>query len=72
LELAELIWKRINRDGKPFRCVSVKPFPYDVKKRVPDVSKARCVLGFEATTTLEEMLDEVITWIRARIDAGAF
>jgi nucleoside-diphosphate-sugar epimerase len=72
LELAELIWKRINRDGKPFRCVSVKPFPYDVQKRVPDVSKARCVLGFEATTTLEEMLDEVITWIRARIDAGAF
>jgi nucleoside-diphosphate-sugar epimerase len=38
---------------------------------VPDVSKARELLGFEASTSLEEMLDEVIPWIRDEIQAGA-
>jgi nucleoside-diphosphate-sugar epimerase len=38
--------------------------------RVPDVRKAREVLGFEATTSLDEMLDEVIPWIRDEIEAG--
>jgi len=34
------------------------------------VDKAARVLGFEATTTLEEMLDEVIGWITTAIAAG--
>ena len=72
LELAGLIWKRIHGAAKPFRYVSVKPFPYDVQKRVPDVGKAKRLLGFEATTTLDQMLDEVIPWIREQMDAGAF
>jgi UDP-glucose 4-epimerase len=39
--------------------------------RVPDVSKAKRVLGFEATTTLSEpMLDEVIPWIKRELDSG--
>jgi UDP-glucose 4-epimerase len=38
--------------------------------RVPDVRKAREVLGFEATTTLETMLDEVIPWVKEEIEAG--
>ena len=41
-----------------------------MQRRVPDVQKAKRVLGFEATTTLEEMLDEVIPWIRAELDEG--
>jgi nucleoside-diphosphate-sugar epimerase len=69
LELAEIIWKKINSD-KPFRYVSDKPYPYDVQKRVPDVSKAKELLGFEAATTLEEMLDEVIPWIDKQISLG--
>ena len=69
LELAEIIWKKINGD-KPFKYVSDKPYPYDVQKRVPDVSKAKNVLGFEAMTTLEEMLDEVIPWIDKQIELG--
>ena len=36
----------------------------------PDVRKAREVLGFEATTTLDAMLDEVIPWIRDEVEAG--
>ena len=64
LELAELIWRKIHGPDKPFRYVSDPPFPHDVQLRVPDVRKARDVLGFEATTTLDTMLDEVIPWIR--------
>jgi nucleoside-diphosphate-sugar epimerase len=34
------------------------------------VGKAKEVLGFEATTTLEEMLDEVIPWVRNALKEG--
>ncbi len=67
LELAEAIWRRVNGPDRPFRYVSDPPFDHDVQHRVPDVSKARRVLGFEATTTLDEMLDEVIPWIAAEV-----
>ena len=40
--------------------VSDPAFEFDVHKRVPSVEKAKRVLGFDAATTLEEMLDEVI------------
>lgn len=69
LELAELIWKKINTD-KPFRYVCDDPFTYDVQKRVPNVEKARRVLGFETATSLEDALDEVIPWIKAQIEIG--
>ncbi len=69
LELAEMIWKKIN-SGKPFRYVSDEPFLYDVQKRVPKVSKAREVLGFEATTSLTDILDEVIPWIVRQVELG--
>jgi nucleoside-diphosphate-sugar epimerase len=65
LELANVIWSKVHGpDGKPFDYVTDPPFEHDVQRRVPDVQKAREVLGFEATTTLDEMLDEVIPWIR--------
>jgi UDP-glucose 4-epimerase len=70
LDLAEAIWTRVHGDGRQFRYVSDPPFEHDVQLRVPDVRKARDVLGYEATTTLDEMLDEVIPWIRAELDAG--
>jgi UDP-glucose 4-epimerase len=69
LELAKLIWQKINGE-KPFRYVSDLAFQYDVQKRVPCVEKAKEVLDFEATTTLSEALDEIIPWIRAQIDLG--
>lgn len=63
LDLAELIWRKIKGPDVPFRYVSDTPFEHDVAKRVPDTTKAREVLGFEATTTLDQMLDVVIPWI---------
>ncbi len=70
LELAECIWSKVHRDDRPFHYVSDPPFEHDVQLRVPDVRKARDVLGFEATTSLETMLDEVIPWIKDEVAAG--
>jgi len=69
-ELAEVIWRKIKGADVPLRLVHDPAFEHDVQKRVPDVSKAREVLGFEATTSLEEMLDEVIPWIEAAVADG--
>lgn len=70
LELAELVWTKVHGDAKPFRYISDPPFPYDVQMRVPNTDKAREVLGFEAKTTMSEMLDEVIPWVREEIAHG--
>jgi nucleoside-diphosphate-sugar epimerase len=71
LDLARTIWEKIHGpSGKPFRHVSDPAYPYDVQTRVPDVSKAKRVLGFEASTSLSAMLDEVIPWIRQEIQHG--
>jgi nucleoside-diphosphate-sugar epimerase len=70
LELAESIWRKVHGPEREFRTVSDPPFEHDVQMRVPDVRKARELLGFEATTTLDEMLDEVIPWIRGEVEAG--
>lgn len=69
LELAELIWKNINPD-KPFRYICDTPFTYDVKKRVPDIAKAKEILGFEAKIALSDILDEVIPWVKEQINLG--
>jgi UDP-glucose 4-epimerase len=69
-ELAEVIWRKVHGPDKPLRLVTDPPYEHDVQMRVPDVRKAREVLGFEATTSLEEVLDEVIPWIREEISAG--
>ena len=70
LQLAEKIWNKVHGPGKPFRYVTSKGFDYDVSRRVPDVSKAEKILGFKATTTLDEMLDIVIPWIREMCNRG--
>ncbi len=70
LELAEVIWTKIHGDSKPFRYVSDPPFEYDVQERSPIVTKAKDVLGFEARTSLSDILDEVIPWIKEQIAVG--
>ena len=70
LQLAESIWRKIQGDSRPFRSVSDPPFEHDVQLRVPDTRKAHRVLGFEAGTSLDEMLDEVVPWIRTELQAG--
>ena len=69
-ELAEVIWRKVHGPDRPLRLVCDEPLEHDVQRRVPDVRKAKEVLGFEATTSLEDMLDEVLPWIRGEIEAG--
>jgi UDP-glucose 4-epimerase len=69
MELAEIIWKKLNPD-KPFNVTSDKPFEHDVQKRIPDTTKAKKILGYEATTSLDDMLDEVIPWIKEQVEHG--
>jgi UDP-glucose 4-epimerase len=69
-ELAEVIWRKIKGPEVPLRLVYDDPFEYDVQKRVPSTDKAKRVLGYEAATSLDEMLDEVIPWIDQAIKAG--
>lgn len=69
LELAKLVWEKVNGE-KPFQFVSDPPFRYDVRKRIPSVAKAEKILGFKATTSLGDALDEIIPWIKWQIAAG--
>jgi nucleoside-diphosphate-sugar epimerase len=69
LELAQLIWRKINGD-KPFRYVSDPPYKYDVQKRIPSVEKAKRILGFEAKFSLSDALDEIIPWVKKQIEIG--
>jgi UDP-glucose 4-epimerase len=68
-QLAEVIWKKIKPEA-PFRFTSDKPFEYDVQKRVPDVTKSAQLLGFTCSTRLDDMLDEVIPWVREQVQLG--
>jgi nucleoside-diphosphate-sugar epimerase len=69
LELAELIWKKL-RPGDPFRYTCDPPYPYDVQKRVPSVEKAKRLLGYQVTTSLSEILDVVIPWVKQQVEFG--
>ena len=68
-ELAAAIWRKIRGD-KPLGIVHDEPFQHDVQCRIPSVEKAEKMLGFTAETTLDEMLDAVIPWIRAAVSSG--
>jgi len=69
-ELAERIWHKIKGPGVPRRLAHDEPFEYYVQRRVPAIEKAKRILGFEATTSLDETLDEVIPWIAEAIKTG--
>lgn len=70
LELLDAIWKKLKPNEELKGVVHDEAFAYDVQKRVPDVSKAKKLLNFEATTTLEESLDEIVPWIVEMMEKG--
>ncbi len=70
LELAEAIWTAIKGAGVPFHWTSDPPFPHDVSRRVPSTEKAKRLLDFEATTSLEKLLQDVIPWIERAVTDG--
>jgi UDP-glucose 4-epimerase len=67
IQLAEIIWKLMNGEGKP----PLHFIPYstffggkyeDVRRRIPDINKAKQILGFEPKMELEEGLTIAIDW----------
>ena len=70
LELAENIWRRLNGDV-PFSYVSpTTRSTTTCRSACPPIEKAREVLGFEATTSLDEMLDKVVPWMVEAMEQG--
>lgn len=67
LELARRLHKACGIE-RPFEVKYVPGFTHDIARRVPDVSKARTLLGWEARYRLEDRLPEVIDWLRATLE----
>jgi UDP-glucose 4-epimerase len=65
LELARRIYAASGAT-RPFRATHVPGFPSDVKRRVPDSSKAKRLLGWEPQVDFETGLREVIASAAAR------
>jgi len=61
MELLEMVWSKLGEGELVIE--HDEPFAYDVQMRVPDVSKAKEDFGFTANITLEESVDEVISWM---------
>lgn len=65
LELAEIIWN-ILKPNEDFNYVCETGFEYDVQKRIPDISKAKEILGFEANVSLKDSVTEVIKYMKSK------
>jgi nucleoside-diphosphate-sugar epimerase len=70
LELAEAIWVAIMGPEVPCHGVSDPTVERVVSRRVPAAEKAKRVLGFEATTSLEKILQDVVPWIEKAVADG--
>jgi len=70
IELATLVWKHFESSEPKFEYD--EPYLYDVQKRIPDVSKAKRLLGFEANVSLEESVTEVCNWVAEAVHRGIF
>jgi nucleoside-diphosphate-sugar epimerase len=65
--LAEMVWRLAGTGEPQIRRVSYQAFGRyeDVRARVPDISKAREMLGFLPRIGLEEGLGRTIAWQRS-------
>ena len=70
LELAELIWRKVKGDDSPSGTSRTRPTTTTSNAAYRRWTRREKILGFEATTTLDEMLDEVIPWIQQSVDEG--
>lgn len=69
-DLAMLVWRLAGKGEPKYRLISYRSFGKyeDVRRRVPDISKAMKVLGFEPKISLEEGLLRTIAWQRSLAD----
>ena len=67
--LAREIWRLTGR-SEPFRLAHAEPLVFDIQRRIPDVRKAKRVLGWRPKVSLEHGLRETIDWLRASVQAS--
>jgi len=65
LELVYEVFYQLYGRG-PRTIESQEPFKYDVQKRIPDVSKALCILGVSCDIPLEESVAETIAYMKEK------
>jgi dTDP-glucose 4,6-dehydratase len=64
LEFAECIRNEVGSDAS----IVYRPLPEDdPKRRRPDITKAKSILGWEPTVTLEEGIRETLAYFRPKI-----
>ncbi len=66
IDLAKLVWKLCGKK-KDFKTKFIPGFTYDIKRRIPDVSKMKKMFGWEAKIKLEKGLLEVIDWLKKEL-----
>lgn len=71
LDLAQRIWK-IMRKKEPFKVKFVKGFQYDIKRRVPNVSKIKKVINWQPSVKFDDGLKEVVNWLEKQKAQGKF
>jgi nucleoside-diphosphate-sugar epimerase len=54
----------ILKPNEEFKHVCDVGYEYDVQKRIPDTTKAKEILGFNAQISLEQSVNEVINYMR--------
>ena len=72
LDLALLVWRLAGKGEPKLKLISYQAFGKyeDVRNRVPEISKARNLLGFEPKVGLEEGLRKTIEWQRSVTNHG--
>ncbi len=71
IDLAKKIWD-VMGIKKPFKVRFVKGFKYDIRKRVPNVQKAKKLINWEPKVKFDDGLKEVITWLQEKKAEGKF
>lgn len=64
IDLAKLLWEKCHIK-KSFKVKYVRPFKYDIKRRVPSSKNARAILGWKVEKKLEEEIPTIIAWIKS-------
>lgn len=71
IDLARIIWQ-VMKVEKPFKVKFIKPFKYDIKRRVPNISKVKRLINWEPKVKFEQGLKEVILWLKSQKSEGKF
>lgn len=69
IDLAKKVWDIMQID-KPFKVQFVKGFMFDIKRRIPDASKAKKLIGWQQEVRFEDGLKEVVRWLKSQKAQG--